>query len=183
MEITFIRHFKTKGNLEKRYVGTTDEDIIEQEIKIGYPKADMVFSSPLKRCLQTSKLIYGNKPLCIEENLRETDFGKFEYKNYEELKENNDYLLWIESNGKIPFPNGEKLEDFIDRSVLGFYESVEKAKECEKITFIVHGGNIMAILCQLSDNKNFYDFQCGNGCGFITKYENGRLRVTGEINE
>lgn len=183
MEITFIRHFKTKGNLEKRYVGTIDEDIVEQEVKIKYPKADMVFSSPLKRCIQTAKLIYGDVPMCIEENLRETDFGEFEYKNYEELKENKDYMLWIESNGIIPFPNGEGREDFIKRSVLGFYKCVEKAKEYEKITFVVHGGNIMAILSRLTDNKSFYDFQCGNGCGFITKYENGMIRVTGEINE
>lgn len=183
MEITFIRHFKTKGNLEKRYVGTTDEDIVEDEVKIMYPRADMVFSSPLKRCLQTAKLIYGNVPICIEENLRETDFGEFEYKNYEELKENEDYLLWLENDGAIPFPKGERRENFMKRSVLGFYKCIEKGQGCEKITFVVHGGNIMAILSQLTDNKNFYDFQCGNGCGFITKYENGRLHVTGEINE
>ncbi|MEA5082628.1 MAG: histidine phosphatase family protein [Lachnospiraceae bacterium] len=183
MEITFIRHFKTKGNLEKRYVGTTDEDIIEQEVRIGYPNADMVFSSPLKRCIQTAKVIYSDMSLCIEKELRETDFGEFEYKNYGELKDNKDYLLWLESNGIISFPNGERREDFIKRSVSGFYKCVEKAKECEKLAFIVHGGNIMAILSQLTDNKNFYDFQCGNGCGFITKYENGSLRVTGEFNE
>ena len=183
MEITFIRHFKTKGNLEKRYVGTTDEDIIKEEVKIIYPRADMVFSSPLERCLQTAILIYGNIPLFIEENLRETDFGEFEYKNYEELKENKEYLLWLESDGIVPFPNGESREDFIKRSLIGFYKCIEMANKCEKITFIVHGGSIMAILSQLTENKNFYDFQCGNGCGFIAKYENGMLRVIGEINE
>lgn len=183
MEITFIRHFKTKGNLEKRYVGTTDEDIVKREVKIRYPKADMVFSSPFKRCIQTAKLIYANMPLCIEENLRETDFGEFEYKNYEELKGNREYLLWLESNGTIPFPKGESRENFIKRSVLGFYNCLEKAKECKKISFVVHGGNVMAILSQLTDNKNFYDFQCRNGCGFITRYENYSLSVTGEINE
>jgi len=183
MEITFIRHFKTKGNLEKRYVGTTDEDIIEQEIKFDYPRAEMVFSSPLKRCLQTAWLIYCDIPICIEENLRETDFGEFEYKNYEELKDNGDYLLWLESGGRMPFPKGESSEDFIKRSVEGFFKCIEKARGCEKISFVLHGGSIMAILSQLTENKNFYNFQSKNGCGFVTKYENGKLRVTGEINE
>ncbi|MGE4214420.1 MAG: histidine phosphatase family protein [Anaerotignaceae bacterium] len=183
MEITFIRHFKTKGNLEKRYVGTTDENIIENEIKPIYPQADMIFSSPLLRCLQTARFIYGDTPICVEEDLTETDFGEFEYKNYEELKENKDYLRWLESNGEIPFPKGESRANFIKRSVEGFFKCIGKAQECEKITFVIHGGGIMAILSQLTDNKNFYNFQCKNGCGFITKYENGRFSVTGEINE
>lgn len=182
MEITLIRHFKTKGNLEKRYVGTTDEDIIEQETKIKYPQAEMVFCSPLRRCLQTTRLIYRDVPMCIEEDLRETNFGEFEYKNYEELKENKDYLLWLESDGEISFPKGESRENFIKRSVSGFLKCMEKAQGCEKITFVVHGGSIMAILSQLTDNKNFYDFQAKNGCGFIAKYENGDLSLTGEIN-
>jgi Fructose-2,6-bisphosphatase len=183
MKITFIRHFKTNGNIEKRYVGTTDEDIISQELKIKYPKAEMVFTSPLKRCLQTARVIYGDMPICIEENLREMNFGEFEYKNYEELKENKNYLCWLDSGGKIPFPKGENPEDFIKRSVAGFFKCIAKAQDCEKITFVIHGGSIMAILSQLTENRSFYDFQSKNGCGFITNYEYGRLVVTGEINE
>lgn len=180
MEITFMRHFETKGNIERRYVGTTDEDIIEKYIK-EYPQVEMVFSSPLRRCRQTAHLIYPNAPVVVIEDLKETDFGEFEYKNYEELKSNKNYLRWLESNGELPFPNGENRTDFINRNVAAFLKCITMANHCEKISFVIHGGSIMAILSQFTINKNFYDFQIKNGCGFITKYENGGLQVMGEL--
>ncbi len=48
------------------------------------------------------------------------DFGQFEGKNYEELKDNPDYQKWIDSNGTLPFPGGEPREQFIRRSMEGF---------------------------------------------------------------
>ena len=48
------------------------------------------------------------------------DFGQFEGKNYEELKDNPDYQKWIDSNGTLPFPGGESREQFIRRSMEGF---------------------------------------------------------------
>ena len=74
--ITFIRHGKTEGNLNKSYIGITDEPLCaegEREIiERHYPKADIVFASPLKRCIQTAKLIYPDiQPIIIDE-LKET---------------------------------------------------------------------------------------------------------------
>lgn len=36
-------------------------------------------------------------------DFRECDFGIFEGKNYEELKENRDYQRWLDSGGVLPF--------------------------------------------------------------------------------
>ena len=84
--ITLIRHGKTSGNREKRYVGITDEALSsegELEIKTrAYPKADIVFSSPMMRCLETAKIIYPDQEPIVIPELRETDFGRFEGKNY-----------------------------------------------------------------------------------------------------
>ena len=33
LNIIFIRHLKTKGNKEKRYIGTTDESLLKEEIE------------------------------------------------------------------------------------------------------------------------------------------------------
>ena len=61
MKIIFIRHGKTAGNLEKRYIGRTDEPLCEEGISelesIKYPDSDEVLASPMKRCLQTARLI------------------------------------------------------------------------------------------------------------------------------
>lgn len=57
MELTLIRHFATAGNLEKRYIGTTDEAILPvAEIK-KMPRAEIVLTSPMKRCRQTADLL------------------------------------------------------------------------------------------------------------------------------
>ena len=57
-----IRHGITSGNLEGKYIGTTDlplceegEDAISSLAALDvYPKVQKVYSSPLKRCLQTA---------------------------------------------------------------------------------------------------------------------------------
>ena len=35
MEIYLIRHLKTKGNVEHRYIGTTDESLIKKETQLA----------------------------------------------------------------------------------------------------------------------------------------------------
>ena len=49
----------------------------------------------------------------------EIDFGLFEGKNHRELSGNMAYQEWIDSNGTLPFPEGESREEFIDRSIAG----------------------------------------------------------------
>ena len=84
--ITLIRHGKTLGNLEKRYIGITDEPLSKQgveEIVAGnYPACDILFSSPLRRCKETAKIIYPAKEPIVIQELKETNFGRFEGKNY-----------------------------------------------------------------------------------------------------
>lgn len=85
-KLHLIRHGLTKGNLDGLYIGHTDMPLCSQGIEqikkmkkdYTYPAADYVFSSPLKRCVSTAKLIYPNiKPIIIED-LIEYDFGQFE---------------------------------------------------------------------------------------------------------
>ena len=58
--------------------------------------------------------------------LEEIDFGEFEGKNYEELKDDARYIKWMESNGTIAFPGGESRDEFIDRTVEAFDKALEK---------------------------------------------------------
>lgn len=88
MKIVLIRHGMTEGNVSRRYIGITDENlcpkgqqILNENIKNRmYPMADIVFSSTMKRCVQTAKIIYPEKDILKEELLKECDFGIFEGK-------------------------------------------------------------------------------------------------------
>ena len=64
--IHLIRHALTQGNIEGRYIGQTDEELCQeglQQLEVmkrdyNYPPTDVVFSSGLKRCVQTAKILY-----------------------------------------------------------------------------------------------------------------------------
>lgn len=193
---TFIRHGATAGNLEKRYIGKkTDESlseigaakILENTAKGKYPGADFVFSSPMKRCLETCNLIYGSeknpkeKPTIIED-FCETDFGDFEGKNFSELKDNPEYKKWIESGGEMPFPNGEGRAEAAARALKGFSKMLEilgeNLEKAVHVSAVVHGGTVMAVLSKLT-GKNYYDFQLENGgaISFRLKFSGGKMKA------
>ncbi len=175
MEFYFFRHGETMGNAEKRYVGVTDEDITkaaEYELKkIKANNVDIVYSSPMKRCINTANIIFGNADKILN-GLAEMDFGDFEYKNYDELKNNKFYQNWLDSGGKCGFPNGESYENFKNRCVKTFeyilkYNYYNYIKTAAVVT---HGGVIMAIFEKFAGGE-FYDYQIKNGRCIYSKYD------------
>lgn len=60
----------------------------------------------------------GRKAYPIEE-WREMNFGAYEGKNYEDLKNDSYYQKWIDSNGTLPFPEGESQQEYIKRCQRG----------------------------------------------------------------
>lgn len=165
MEVILIRHGKTKGNLEKRYIGVTDEPLTEKGVcelkQFKYPDADIIISSPMLRCVQTAEIIYGKYDYVIE-GLQECNFGLFENKSFEDLKNNKYYQKWIDSGGKLQFPNGESMDSFSKRCVNAFNNAVKKFEKTNRLAFVVHGGTIMAIAEKYLAG-DFYDYHLKNG--------------------
>lgn len=174
MKIYLIRHGKTKGNLEERYIGRTDEPLCEAGKenlkKYQYPQVEMVFTSPMKRCMQTAETIYpGQQYQCIEE-LRESDFGAFEGHTYKELSGDVRYQAWIDSGGTLPFPGGESRKEVRDRCIRGIETALEIAEKehASQIAFVVHGGTIMNVMEKYARPQGqYYDFQVKNGEGYV----------------
>lgn len=209
VKITWIRHGMTRANEEHRYLGKTDEPLSEKGIRFLQEKKkksffnapEFLYASPMKRCVQTAEILFRRKPVLIPE-WKEMDFGQFEGKNYEELKDNPDYQKWIDSNGTLPFPGGEPREQFIRRSMEGFdrmmYDILKRSERNTGIqndtdprylnsdrgteipvAAVVHGGTIMAVLSSLTGGE-YFDFQVKNGEGYETVLEwiQGRWKIT-----
>lgn len=175
-----IRHFMTQGNIERRYIGTTDEPLLPgQPVRRRYPAAGAVAVSPLRRCMETAERIYPDVKKYVCRELQECDFGMFENKNYEELKDHPDYQRWLDSGGKIPFPEGEGMDAFCERCVKGFCNMTGRFIEegCRTAAFVVHGGTIMAVLDRLAHHEEgFYHWQVKNGEGFRVKLDEEQWR-------
>lgn len=175
MEIILIRHGKTQGNLAGRYIGRTDEPLAKEgadALACGqYPAADAVVSSPMLRCKMTAGIIYPDKTPVIYDDLRECDFGTFEGKTNEQLKDDPLYIKWIENAGDIPFPDGEDAKTFRRRCCAAFERAVRE-NVCERLAFVVHGGVIMAVMDRYcTERRSFYGWHVKNGCGYVCRWD------------
>lgn len=168
-----IRHGKTQGNLEKRYIGKTEESLCQKGKEdlcrnLGngiYPSKQVpffLFCSPMKRCVETAHFLYPDKAPFLVEEMTEIDFGSWEGKNYKDLSGNPDYQSWIASGGNLPFPNGESRDEFINRNMQAFERIVKE--DAQRFIGIVHGGTIMAVLSRLT-GEDYFSFACKNGGG------------------
>lgn len=186
MKIHLIRHGMTAGNLEKRYIGRTDEPLCSEGISalnsISYPAPGVLICSPMKRCIQTAQVIFPGVEPFIYSGLCECDFGDFEGKNYRELTGNQEYQRWIDSGGTLPFPGGEAPEDFRGRCCAEFLRAVNENASVATLTFVVHGGTIMSIMERFAQPKRgYYDWQCANGCGFSAEFNGKEITLISEI--
>lgn len=176
--VVLIRHGATRSNKEHRYLGKTDEalseegksQLIEYKRKQLYPEIDLLFTSPMKRCMETAEILYPKMQSVQILEWEEMDFGRFEGKNYKELKDDPAYQAWIDSNGTLPFPEGESREEFIARCEIGFQRMTMGVKHWnegqKRIGMIVHGGTIMALLNQYA-HGDYFDYQVSNGRGYV----------------
>ncbi len=173
LHIFLIRHGKTKGNLEHRYIGRTDEDLCEagkeELIRLKAPDVERIYVSPMRRCVQTAQILYPGRELFRVEDFRECDFGTFEGKNYRDLRGDSKYQAWIDSGGNLEFPGGESPVDFRKRCVKGMKRAMEDCLKdgVKAAALIVHGGTIMSIMETYARPRgSYYDFQAGNGEGY-----------------
>lgn len=197
INLTLIRHGKTPSNREHRYLGVTEETLSGEgrkqlEIlaeKDILKKPWLLFISPMLRCQESAGILFpGRKAYPIEE-WREMNFGAYEGKNYEDLKNDSYYQKWIDSNGTLPFPEGESQQEYIKRCHRGLLTATKIIEEKiarevaenqiaesqpRNITAVVHGGTIMALLHILAGG-NYFDYQVKNGGGYCCK-----LRLCGE---
>lgn len=195
IKIAMIRHGKTYGNTLGRYIGVTDEPLCEEGKKELEQRTmdtvELLFVSPLKRCLETADILYPYAKQVKIPEFAECNFGEFENKNYQELSQSKAYQAWIDSNGTLPFPNGESQESFRKRSTTGFKRCIEQClkEEINEAAFVVHGGTIMSVLSSLATKeKDYFCWQVKNAEGFLVEvtkeeWENTRkVTVIKEIN-
>lgn len=190
LTLHLIRHGQTAANSEGRYIGVTDvaltmegADDLEKLAAEGiYPPVAQVYSSPLRRCLQTGILIYPESTAIPVPNLSEYNFGKFEGRSGAELEEDPEYKAWIA--GKAAAPEGEDNKEFAVRVCVGLRQIVEDMMShgITNAAVITHGGVIMTLLdaCGLPRRRKF-EWLCDSGHGYTIKITPSLFHSSGVV--
>ena len=100
--VYIIRSGATKEETEGKYIGHTDVELSEEGRKqlenmrseLVYPPVGAVISSPLKRCTDTAAILYPDNKCITIDSLIECNFGEFEGKDAEELKDYPMFPRW-----------------------------------------------------------------------------------------
>ena len=173
MDLILIRHGTTQGNKERRFIGVLDVPLategeeLARRVAPTLPAVDHVYRSPLVRCAQTAELLWPEAEETVIPQLRETDFGPFEGKNHEELKDDPLYQQWISAADFARIPVGESAEQVVERAGEGLRLLLSDAKEhgYERVGVVSHGGTLMGLLWRFGrPEREYYGWMCPN-CG------------------
>ncbi len=175
--IHFIRHGAINPTLRGRYIGVTDVPLSDKgkiEIRkldatMAYPYAKVVFTSPLKRCTQTARIIYPDiEPLVID-HLSECHFGEWENKSAAELAGDETFKKWLAGDPSVKPPRGESNADFTRRICLVFESIVDGLIKTgtTDAAIITHGGVMTTLLSVYGiPQAKPFDWVCDNGYGY-----------------
>ena len=172
--VMLIRHGKTQGNIERRYIGGgTDESLCDEgiaELKAlvqdGIYSAvipEVVYSSPMKRCVESANIIFAQDIVRIE-SLREMYFGEFEGMTHAEIIARPGCADFGIDEEHMVFAGGESYKNFAARCVEAFGSLL--AAEHKSFALVVHGGVIMAIMQEFF-GRDMYDYIATNGKGYL----------------
>lgn len=192
MEFILVRHGKTEYNERRQYCGSLDPDLSDlgrQELEhsdirqyLSGHTPDMVFCSPMKRTLETAALICVGQdlPVVAVPELREIDFGDFEGRSYEDMKDDPAYTAWLDTNCEGPIPGGDFPDVFRDDVAVGFESLIEtcQTEGVQRALIVSHGGVLGTILERFAEaEKRWYEYNFP--CGGFAVLENGHIKELG----
>ena len=163
MQIVLIRHGKTKSNLENIMISNSDEQLCQEGIdclrNTVYPSVCKLISSPMKRCIQTASIIYPDKPIQINKNLREFFLKHWEGQQYENMK--SIYQQYFDE------AVDEQIQSYIEQTRMTFEKLIYDNVGGKSLGIVTHGGQIKVILSQyVHPKRKFSLWKVKNGSAF-----------------
>lgn len=178
--VYIIRNGETKEEVEGKYIGHTDVELSGDGRKqlesmrdeLVYPPVDAVISSPLKRCTETAAILYPDNKFITIDSLIECNFGEFEGKDAEELKDYPVFPHWLAGEKGVEPPFGESNEAFAKRVCEGFIKIIDGLIKTgtTRSAIVTHGGVIMALLTNFGlPQLPMHEWITPNGCGYTLR--------------
>ena len=195
-KILFLRHGITEGNKNKWFYGALNLPLLDEgkaqllDCKNkGYyphlPDNTKYYTTGLLRTEETLAILFGEHPFQEIPDLQEMNFGELEGKNFDELKDNPDFLAWMhDESGDVALPGGESRNDFYDRIRRGTETLLEKHRSYEEearegedtfSVMICHGGVIAFVMKLLfpEERETMWDWMIEPASGYLVEFEKG----------
>ncbi len=181
-----FRHGQTDWNKRELILGHTDIPINEigrhqaMQIKEKISKIqtpDVIFSSDLKRCVQTAKIVYPMYYINKTRLLREINFGEYEGKNRWKIRKNNYLFNEILNNCThplhlfTPFPQGESYAQAFQR-LLKLLFQIDNKYHNKCVALFTHGDLIELIF----EINNMQIPEIKHGSFFCCNFDNQAMK-------
>lgn len=202
--LVLVRHAEAEGNMNRVFHGWSDSNITEKgrlqaqraAERLKDEEIDVIYSSSLKRTLQTAEYIARVKmlPIIRTDKLKEINGGDWEGKGWDELADiwPNEHFTWENRPHLHQMPNGESMEEFQKR-LSGEIDYIINNNKGRNICIVTHGTAIRALMCyflgyELSemlnimwyDNTSITRVEWNNG-KFNVILEGDNSHLTGEL--
>ncbi|MCA0170399.1 histidine phosphatase family protein [Bacillus sp. RAR_GA_16] len=178
--ITLFRHGVTDDNKRGAYIGWTNPSISEGAEFADVPDDyDLIFTSDLDRCLQTTKRLFPHRKPITMPLFREILFGEWEGKTYADLEHDRQYQRWVTDPLAEAPPGGESFTEFTERIDQGFQALVEQldVQLNKKVILTTHGGVIRYLLMKYApEKKSFWEWKVPHGSAVELEWKREDLR-------
>ncbi len=189
-ELILVRHGETVWNVEKIYRGRADVDLDEVGIKqadllgkyLSHWELEAVYSSPLKRALDTANIIarYHKIGVYITDGLIDFDYGEWQSLPEQEVRRSYPALIdkWHNNPQEVRMPGGESLADVRARAA-GVVDDVLSKYE-GSVVMVSHRVVNKVLICSLLglDNSYFWNIKQDVSGITIFNYVDGRFVLT-----
>lgn len=152
--LILIRHGETAGQSSIRYHGVTDVPLSESgrdqvrraRDEIRGEVYDGVWASTLCRSWESARIVAPDRPIHLESDFREIDFGDWEGLTKEEIaaRDPRGFARWEEEGLEFVFPGGESRDALRARVARGLDRL--RASGVESALVAVHKGVVRALL-------------------------------------
>lgn len=175
-----IRHGETEWNRQQVFRGRIDVELNQLGLKqaelLGEHfcqyRVDAVYSSPLKRALETARAIAGPHGLEVQvtDGLVDIDYGRWQGLSWEEVERTYPvlYRRWEETPHLVQMPDGESLEEVRRRAYAALLEILFRHQD-QNVAIVSHRVVNKVLICALLglDNSHFWRIRQDN-CGITT---------------
>ena len=188
MKLVIMRHGQTEANERRVYAGVSNVALSAEGVRQAHAagvvqSVERVYVSALDRAKHTAAICFPHAKLIEVGGLGELDFGAFEGRSADEMKDDAAYRSWVDGRCIGTCPGGECRADLVRRVKAAIESIVGGARDRgdERVVIVGHGGTIMAAMSAFADSDaDYFSWQVGNCEGYLidVAFEGDALRFS-----